>query len=120
MTLNNNPALFGGWFSAPDPDMRADFEKRYQENYGAAPLRLSSLAYDATALAAVLARSATDPASVYTPQAITNPRGFAGIDGIFRFRPDGLSERGLAVLELRSGSPKVVDPAPTAFLTSGT
>ncbi len=119
-TLNNNPALFGGWFSAPDPDMRADFEKRYQENYGATPLRLSSLAYDATALAAVLARSAADAASAYTPQTITNPRGFAGIDGIFRFRPDGLSERGLAVLEIRSGGPKVVDPAPTAFVSSGT
>jgi len=118
--LNNNPALFGGWFSAPDPDLRADFEKRYRQNYGSTPLRLSSLAYDATALAAVLARSAPDAASAYTEQNITNPRGFAGIDGIFRFRNDGLSERGLAVLELRSGSPKVVDPAPTAFLSSGT
>ena len=119
-TLNNNPALFGGWFSAPDPGMRADFEKRYQGDYGTAPLRLSSLAYDATALASVLARSATDPALAYTPEALTNPRGFAGIDGIFRFRADGLSERGLAVLELRSGGPKVIDPAPTAFISSGT
>ena len=119
-SLSNNPALFGGWFSAPDPTLRADFEKRYQSNYGAMPLRLSSLAYDATALAAVLARSAPDGASAYTPDSITNPRGFAGIDGIFRFRNDGLSERGLAVLELRSGGPKVVDPAPTAFMSSGT
>lgn len=116
-TLNNNPALFGGWFSAPDPDLRADFEKRYQSNYGSAPLRLSSLAYDATALAAVLARGAPDGPTAYTESNITNPRGFAGIDGIFRFRNDGLSERGLAVLEFRSGSPKVVDPAPTAFLS---
>ena len=119
-TLYNNPALFGGWFSAPDPDMRADFEKRYQDNYGSAPLRLSSLAYDATALASVLARSATDTAPAYTPENITNPRGFSGIDGIFRFRADGLSERGLAVLELRSGKPKVVDPAPTAFIAPAT
>ena len=119
-TLMNSPPLFGGWFSAPDPNLRADFEKRYQENYGAAPLRLSSLAYDATALASVLARTATDPTTAYSSEAITNPRGFAGIDGIFRFRPDGLSERGLAVLEIRSGGPKVVDPAPTAFISSGT
>jgi ABC-type branched-subunit amino acid transport system substrate-binding protein len=119
-SLLGNPALFGGWFSAPDPDMRVDFEKRYQDNYETVPLRLSSLAYDATALAAVLARSATDAASAYSASAITNPRGFAGIDGIFRFRPDGLSERGLAVLEIRSGKAKVVDPAPTAFISSGT
>ena len=83
------------------------------------PLRLSSLAYDATALASVIAKTATD-AQPYTTSAITNPRGFAGIDGIFRFRADGLSERGLAILEIRSGRAKVVDPAPTAFITSGT
>jgi ABC-type branched-subunit amino acid transport system substrate-binding protein len=117
-TLTSNPMLFGGWFAAPDPNLRADFEQRFQENYGSGPLRLSSLAYDATALAAVLARSAPEDSSPYTPEALTNPRGFAGIDGIFRFRSDGLSERGLAVLEIRSGKAKVIDRAPTAFIDS--
>lgn len=115
-----NPAMFGGWFSAPDPTLRADFERRYQHNYGALPMRLSSLAYDATALAAVLARTATSPDEAYTSSTLTNTRGFSGIDGIFRFRSDGLSERGLAILELRSGSAKVIDPAPTAFIGNGT
>ena len=50
---------------------------------------------------------------------MTNPRGFAGIDGIFRFRNDGLAERGLAVLEIQSGKARVIDPAPTAFISSG-
>jgi len=116
-SLTNNPALFGGWFAAPDPALRADFEKRFQENFGAMPLRLSSLAYDATALAAVLARSVAEDEPPYTRENLINPRGFAGIDGIFRFRSDGLSERGLAVLEIRSGKARVVDPAPTAFIS---
>lgn len=116
--LLQNPALYGGWFAAPDPALRRDFDKRYQENFGAAPLRLSSLAYDATALAAVLARTVTDGAP-YSTRHMTNPRGFAGIDGIFRFRGDGLSERGLAILEIQAGRTKVIDPAPTAFLSSG-
>jgi branched-chain amino acid transport system substrate-binding protein len=107
------PALYGGWYAAPDPKLRADFEKRYQENYETAPPRLASLAYDATALAAVLAR--TDPAAPYSRENLTNPRGFAGIDGIFRFRSDGLAERGLAVLEIADGNAKMIDPAPTAF-----
>ena len=78
------------------------------------------LAYDATALAAVLAMApVTENASPYTHDTLTNPRGFAGIDGVFRFRQDGLSERGLAVLEIQSGKMRVVDPAPTAFLSSG-
>lgn len=116
--LMNDPALFKGWFSAPDPNLRADFEKHYQENYGEAPMRLASLAYDATALAAVLART-PHSGSAYSYDTLTNPRGFAGIDGIFRFRSDGLSERGLAVLEVQPGRPRVIDPAPSAFISSG-
>lgn len=114
--LTSNPALYGGWFAAPDPKLRRDFEQRYQANYGGAPIRLSSLAYDATALAAVLARTGNDP---YSRSNMTNPRGFAGIDGIFRFRPDGLNERGLAILEIQAGRARVIDPAPTAFISSG-
>ena len=118
-SLTHDPAVFGGWFAAPDPSLRKDFEKRYADNYGSAPPRLASLAYDATALSAVLARTGT-PGHVYTRDIMTNPRGFAGIDGVFRFRSDGLSERGLAVLEIQSGRDVVVDPAPTAFISSGT
>ncbi len=114
-TLMNSPGLFGGLFAAPDPKLRANFKKRYQDDFGTPPMRLASLAYDATALAAVLARSAPDDADAYTAPRITNPRGFAGIDGIFRFLPSGLSERGLAVLQIEEGHPVVVDPAPTAF-----
>ncbi|HYD17861.1 MAG TPA: penicillin-binding protein activator [Patescibacteria group bacterium] len=113
-SLTGDPSLYGGWFAAPDPASRRDFERRYNENYGGSPLRLSSLAYDATALAAVLARSGGD--APYSRERLHNPRGFAGIDGIFRFRNDGLSERGLAVLEIQSGRARVIDPAPTAFL----
>jgi len=118
--LTKDPALFGGWFAAPDPSMRKDFERRFRKNYGEQPLRLSSLAYDATALAAVLARSRKNSGlSPYDRNTLTNQRGFSGIDGIFRFRTDGLSERGLAVLEIRSGKTVVVDRAPTAFILSG-
>lgn len=116
--LTRDPAVFGGWFAAPDPSLRRDFERRYSENYGGAPPRLASLAYDATALSAVLARIG-NPGQIYSRSALTHARGFAGIDGVFRFRPDGLTERGLAVLEIQSGRDVVIDPAPTAFISSG-
>jgi ABC-type branched-subunit amino acid transport system substrate-binding protein len=118
MALTNDPALYGGWFAAPDPQSRRDFENRYQSNYGEAAPRLATLAYDATALAAVLARS-NHGGEPYARSQLTNARGFAGIDGVFRFRNDGLAERGLAILEIQSGRLKVIDPAPTAFTTSG-
>ncbi len=117
--LAGNPALHGSWFAAPDPALRRDFEKRYQDNFGTAPPRLSTLAYDTTALAAVLARAPYEGPSPFGRAQLVNPRGFAGIDGVFRFRPDGLIERGLAVLEIRSGKAVVIDPAPTAFITAG-
>lgn len=115
--LASQPLLHGGWYAAPDPRLRADFERRYTGNYDAPPPRLASLAYDATALAAVLGHMGGD--APYGRANLTNPRGFAGIDGIFRFRPDGLAERGLAVLEITQAGPRLVDPAPTAFVASG-
>lgn len=113
-----DPTLNGGWFAAPDPKARRDFESRYAQTYGGVPPRLSTLAYDATALAAVLARSDTS-GRPYTRDRMTAARGFAGIDGVFRFRSDGLAERGLAVLEIGGGAARVVDPAPTAFTAGG-
>lgn len=117
-SLTRNPALYGGWFAAPDPALRRDFERRYEKTYNEPPQRLASLAYDATALAALLARTAKD-GEPYSRERLTHPRGFAGIDGIFRFRADGLTERGLAVLEIQQGRARVVDPAPTAFIPGG-
>jgi ABC-type branched-subunit amino acid transport system substrate-binding protein len=111
--VTREPALSGGWFAAPPPAARADFVKRYQGVYGQAPPRLATLAYDATALAAVLARGANGPD--FSAEAIANPNGYAGTDGIFRFRSDGTAERGLAVLEVQRDGFKVISPAAEDF-----
>lgn len=116
--LTREPGLEGAWFAAPDPTLRADFEKRYAETYGRRPPRLATLSYDATALAAVMTQQYNGRGRIYSRPDMTAPRGFAGIDGIFRFRPDGLVERGLAVLEIRRDGIKVIDPAPKAFMHS--
>ncbi|MCC7305421.1 MAG: penicillin-binding protein activator [Alphaproteobacteria bacterium] len=111
-----NPSLQGAWFAAPAPRQRMSFEQRYAQNYNTAPPRLSTLAYDATALASVLARRGPQAANAtFDRGAIMNPNGFAGLDGIFRFRPNGMAERGLAVLEFRNGQVVVVDPSPSTF-----
>jgi len=107
------PELQGAWYAAADPAGRADFENKFQSLYGHAPPRLATLAYDATALAAALSRN--DPPD-YSASVLTNPNGFLGLDGIFRLRPDGRVERGLAVLEIRRTGLVVVNPAPTAFV----
>jgi ABC-type branched-subunit amino acid transport system substrate-binding protein len=117
MSLAAEPSLKGAWFAAPPPSSRASFERRFQKNYGYTPPRLTSLAYDSTALAAILAqrglKSRGQP--MFDKDSISNPNGFAGIDGIFRFRPDGTVERGLAIVEFRGGQISVIDEAPTTF-----
>jgi ABC-type branched-subunit amino acid transport system substrate-binding protein len=109
----DEPALLGGWFAAPQPDFRAGFEQRYAETYGRAPARLATLAYDATALAAVLAQ--TPGGGAFDEKTLTDPRGFAGRDGIFRFQPDGVAERALAVLRVERHGAEVISEAPTTF-----
>ncbi|MBV9523662.1 MAG: penicillin-binding protein activator [Alphaproteobacteria bacterium] len=111
--LGSEPALIGGWFAAPDPAGRADFEKRFSAAYKQAPPRLASLGYDAVALAAVLANKPRGTG--FTTETLTDPSGFAGVDGIFRFRPDGRAERGLAVLQVEPSGRIVVSPAPQSF-----
>jgi hypothetical protein len=117
MGLTAEPGLEGAWFSAPDPEQRKIFEKRYKDLYKLSAPRLATLSYDATALAIVLARTSQQKygRTMFLRTDIVNPNGFSGLDGIFRFRPDGLVERGLAVLELSRGNIRVIDPAPTTF-----
>ncbi len=38
-----------------------------------------------------------------------------GVDGAFRFGPDGVAERQLEVLEVRPGAFTPVSPAPSSF-----
>lgn len=105
--------LRGAWYAAPDPAKRADFERRFLSTYGRPPHRLATLAYDGVSLAGHLAR--LKPGGDFSEAAITNPNGWTGIDGIFRFLPNGRSERALAVIAVQAGSGTVVSPAPTNF-----
>jgi ABC-type branched-subunit amino acid transport system substrate-binding protein len=115
--LGVEPALNGGWYAAPAPAARAAFQQRYLDLYKQQPPRLATLGYDVTALAVALGKTAPDGG--YSPDALTNPSGFSGLDGLFRLTPDGTTQRGLAVLEVQRGVPVVVDPAPADFQALG-
>ncbi|MFN4165213.1 MAG: penicillin-binding protein activator [Ferrovibrio sp.] len=108
--LGSEPALQGGWYAAPAPEGFAEFSRRFEQGFGRRPVRLASLAYDTTALVGILARRGD-----FSDAALTNPDGFAGYDGIFRFLPNGLVQRGLAVLEVQRRGSRVIDPAPASF-----
>jgi ABC-type branched-subunit amino acid transport system substrate-binding protein len=112
------PSLVGGWFAAPDPDAERGYETKYRAVYGAKPPPLSALAYDAVSLIALL--SSGPVYHRFTFDALTDPSGFSGIDGLLRFNPDGTSDRGLAVLKIdNDGAFTVISPSPRTFQSSG-
>jgi len=112
-STSNVQLVSGGWYAGVSPSLIARFSQRYQQAYGNTPPRLASLAYDAVSLAVIVTRKA--PGGRVSAQAITNPEGFKGVNGLFRFRPTGLVERGLSILEVTPTGPREVSPAPNRF-----
>lgn len=105
--------LNGAWFPGPDRAGFDAFAVRYQAAFGSLPARQASLAYDATSLAAGLA--ARFGKDAYSEKVLTNPSGFIGVDGAFRFRANGTNERGLAIYQINRGTVQVLEPAPKNF-----
>jgi len=124
-SLLREPPLQGAFFAAPDPAAPTAFLRRYEKIYGVNPPRITTLAYDAVSLVASLARE--EPVldefglkkSRFSVDVLTNETGFVGLDGLFRFLPDGTAERALAVLEVSRRGFQVVDTAPEGFPSFG-
>ncbi len=114
--VGKEPALLGGWFAAPDPKGWQDFTRRYVETYGEAPPRLASLSYDAVSLAISLSNN--PPERRFAAAELTRASGFQGVDGLFRLRTDGTSDRGFAIMEVQKYGNQLIEPAPSSFGTA--
>lgn len=112
--LTSAGSMNGAWFSAVSDNRYRQFATSYENRFGAAPYRLATLGYDAVLLALRVARDWT-PGTPFPTARMTDAGGFLGIDGAFRFRPDGVGERAFEVREVGSGSFSTVDPAPARF-----
>ena len=108
--------LAGAWFAAPDPAARGVFDASYTAKYNTPAPGLADFAYDAAAIARVLAANG----GISIPS-LTRPEGFAGVDGVLGLLPDGHVRRGLAVFEIQrgAGDPRIVDPAPDNLAAPG-
>jgi branched-chain amino acid transport system substrate-binding protein len=107
-------ALRGGWFAALPPEPMAAFRSRFQRAFGTEPQQLAGLAYDATALVVIVARDLGD--RDFSSLSLTNPEGFSGATGLFRLRPDGLADHGLAILQVDGPATRTIDPAPSRLV----
>jgi hypothetical protein len=112
-SIGRDSAFVGGWYASPDPVAWRSFAERFATTFGSAPPRIASVAYDAMSLAINL--SSNPPGTRFTPGNLTRKNGFAGVDGIVRLEPSGLSQRALAVLEVQTFGATVIDPAPHSF-----
>lgn len=102
------PALRGGIFAANDQAAYSEFAGGFTATYNKEPSRLSSLAYDAVNIGAIIADGQPNGRTERT----IDPSGFYGVDGFVRFRRDGTPERGLAIYQVRPNRFDVIDPAP--------
>lgn len=107
------PGLQGGWFALPDPALSQQFDARYAAAYGAQPHPIAGLAYDG--IAAIGALVSAGQRNALTTAGLTQSSGFVGVNGVFRFLPDGTNERALAIAEVRGNQRVVIDPAPRSF-----
>jgi len=108
----NQDLLIDGWYAAPEPELHEHFVDGYVSSFGGQPPRLVTLAYDATAMAVVLARNGLD----YNQEDLELKTGFAGVDGLFRLLHNGRIERGLAINKITYDGSEVIDTSPKTFV----
>ena len=109
--------LQGGWFAVPDLTRTESFSTQFQEQFGNRPHQLASLAFDGIAAIGALSQAGFN--DILTREALTQPSGFQGVDGIFRLKDDGRNERGLAIATVQDKQVLIIDPAPRSFAISG-
>lgn len=109
------PLLQGGLYAAPDASGFQAFAGRYRARFGTDPVRLASVGYDAVSLIAGLLKAYG--AQAFDAANLTNPSGFSGIDGAFRFRTDGTNERSLSVLRVTPQGGQTVSAAARSFVS---
>ncbi len=109
--IEKNPYLNGAIFTGGNPELRAKFQNSYQSAYNlkpARPINISTLLYD---LIRVLDKFYTFKNNHYvldTTQ-LFNPLGFDGIEGKFRFLPNGLIERNFFVMQVLDGEKQIIE-----------
>jgi ABC-type branched-subunit amino acid transport system substrate-binding protein len=113
--ISSNPLMQGAWFASVSDTLYGSYASKYRARFGKAPMRLSSLGYDSVLLVARVAQT-WKVGTRFPVDRLVDPEGFIGIDGAFRFFPNGVSDRKIEVQEVQKGKFVTVDPAPQNFL----
>lgn len=115
----NDYNLTGAWFASPENEKFRNFEKIYYQTYNKFPPRISSITYDSIAAISTLIdykKGQLPTIQDFTSYSIAPKNGFNGIDGLFRYIPNGLVQRNLAVLRVGSGRFETIEKPVDQFL----
>ena len=107
-------AFRGAWYPSVSTKYSGKFDEAYKKYFKRKPVKIASLAYDAVSLVNSLAKDGE-----IKRKDLLNPNGWTGINGIFRFKSDGSSERNMDIKEVVGGSnvkTKIISPAPVNFV----
>lgn len=99
--------LLGAWFPAPENEKFSNLENFYYSKFEKFPPRISSIAYDAIGLIAqIIDRKQGKEPTLADFVNFKNEQinGYQGVDGLFRFLPNGLIQRNLGVLKISVSS----------------
>ncbi len=103
-----NPYMDNAIFVGANPEKYKNFADSYLNFYRKKPIKIGSMVYDLVKIIDDLFTK-NNKGFVLDKKAILNPNGFDGIDGKFRFLPNGLVERKLYVLQLQNKEKIVID-----------
>ena len=113
-SIARSPSMRGAWFAAVSDKRFAQFEQSYRTRFGVAPSRLATLGYDSVLLTLNVARG-WKPGTLFPTAKLYARDGFIGLDGVFRFEPNGVAERAMEVREVGAGTFITASPAPAKF-----
>ena len=107
--------LSGAWYASSDPSMRVSFEAEFIKNYGKAPKRIATLAYDSlTFVVHVLASQRKGKekkrgnSSLFEALKSFENKPFSGVEGVYSLTSDGKTRRNLSILSIGSNQARVV------------
>lgn len=107
-SILNNPYMDKVIFVGANPEKYKKFSNRYIYIYGDEPVKIASLAYDLMNIMDKLYYKDGDTFSINKKE-LLNPNGFDGIDGKFRFLPNGIVERNMFVLQLQNKEKVIIN-----------
>ncbi|NBV05790.1 MAG: penicillin-binding protein activator [Proteobacteria bacterium] len=118
LTLSDSN-LVGAWVAAPENEKFRIFEKSYYQTFNKFPPRITSIVYDSVGVIADLVDKKNKgnlEIKDFTNYSVWPKNGFQGIDGLFRFLPNGLVQRNLAILEVKRDRFETIDKPTEKFL----